>query len=61
MTVFEFMNLSLEENLQQLRLYDCEIETIVFEGYFEDIPLKYEYKEILSWEIVNEEKICLNI
>lgn len=54
MTVYEFINLFVEEDKQMFNVYDTEKGKNVFEGFLADLPPEIADKEISSIDnIVN--------
>ena len=54
MTVDELMDLSIDANWQTVRIYDVDLGETVFEGTIDEMPDKYRYGEIGSFDIIDE-------
>ena len=62
-TVESFCYCCIEPYLQKIRLYNCDIEEDVWEGYADEIPNEYESWYISSWDCIvsPSEILTLNI
>lgn len=62
-TVKDFIYMCTEPSLQKIKLYNCDINEDVWEGYADEIPQKYEYWYIGSWDsiIAPSTTLTLNI
>lgn len=62
-TVKCFCDACVEPSLQKIKLYDCDIEKDVWEGFADEIPEEYEDWFISSWDCIisPSETLTLNI
>lgn len=54
MTVNDLLSLFIEESMQEVKLYDLNKETIVFEGKAGDMPSEYGFLEISSIDNIGQ-------
>lgn len=61
-TVYDFMNLCIG-NFQVYELFDISTSKVVWTGCIDDLPEKYEYLEVGSFDEITENSkiITLNI
>lgn len=62
-TVKCFCDACIEPSLQKIKLYDCDTEKDVWEGFANEIPEEYEDWFISSWDCIisPSETLTLNI
>lgn len=62
-TVKCFCDACVEPSLQKIKLYDCDTEKDVWEGFADEIPEEYEDWFISSWDCIisPSETLTLNI
>lgn len=62
-TVKCFCDACVEPSLQKIKLYDCDTEKDVWEGFADEIPEEYEDWLISSWDCIisPSETLTLNI
>lgn len=62
-TVKHFCDMCIEPSLQKIKLYNCNTEEDVWEGFADEIPDEYENWCISSWDCIisPSETLTLNI
>lgn len=64
MTVQEFMEMFIDPNSQHIQIWADDVEKVVYDGDYEDIPENRDYAEISSIDNIdadNKGVICLNV
>ena len=61
MTVDEFMDLSIDSSWQKVKIYDVDLGEEVFEGTIDDMPDKYRFGEVGSFDIIDDNSPTLTL
>lgn len=48
MTIRDLIEMFIDDRFQKFSIYDVKKEDVVFTGYLDDMPDKYEYAEICT-------------
>ena len=55
MTVEDFMDLSIDANWQTIHIYDNDLSKEAFVGTIEEMPDKYRYGIVGSFDVIDED------
>ena len=62
MTVYEFVDLCIDPSILKVEIYSLDAGDVVWMGYGDEIPSKYEDVEIDSYDVpTKKDRITLNI
>ena len=61
MTVEDFMEYSIEKNWQTVHIYDVDLGEEVFIGIVDDMPDKYLYGELCTFDIIDKNSPILTL
>ena len=63
MTVEDFMEYSIDINFQTVHIYDVDKGEEVFVGTIDDMPDKYLYGEVCTFDVIDEDcaRLTLNV
>ena len=61
MTVDEFMDYSIDKGWQEVHIYDTNLEEEKFVGTVDEMPDKYLYGEIDTFDVINKESPILTL
>lgn len=62
MTVYDFLDMCIDERMLRVEIYDCESDETIFDGDYDDIPSELMDEEVCSFDVPSEiGKITINI
>ena len=61
MTLYEIINLCIEPSCLKVEIYDTDKGEVVWSGYGDEIPHKYEDAEVTTYDLPNKDSITFNV
>ena len=60
-TITDLMELFIDPDMQEFKVYSNSKEEVIFEGFLDDLPENLEYATVTSIDPICDNVFCLNI